>query len=129
MLEFPQLHSQTALDLSAAADDGGGWRTINGVHVEIGGDGTITKGPAHMVGKKESEMHDAAAQSHSKAAGEALKKGDMKSFNEHTDKAFKSHDAAHDARQAEAKHDYAKAAKGGIISRIGKKISSVVSRK
>ena len=33
-----------------------GWKTINGTHVFIGKDGTISKGPSHMVGKKPSEV-------------------------------------------------------------------------
>jgi predicted N-acetyltransferase YhbS len=33
-------------------DEGGHWVTINGAHVMIGPEGTIQKGPAHMIGKK-----------------------------------------------------------------------------
>lgn len=42
---------------SAGVDLREGWVTIDGTHVFIGEDGTITKGPKALVGKHQSELH------------------------------------------------------------------------
>jgi hypothetical protein len=55
----------------AKDDDEGEWRTINGAHVLIK-DGVITKGPAHMVGKKADEAAGGSAVSDPVTATKAL---------------------------------------------------------
>ena len=57
--------------IALAADEGDcDWRTINGAHVCIGGDGTIQKGPHHLVGKtpKDVEAHGAPRRLRTSAA-------------------------------------------------------------
>jgi hypothetical protein len=59
----------------------GHWVTISGTHVYIGADGTIEKGPGHMIGKKPSEIQRGPAQSGLTARGtpatEHLRKQDI----------------------------------------------------
>ena len=55
--------------VAAFADADGEWRTVHGVHVHLGADGRIDKGPAHLVGKRHAEVAVAEATAAAKGGG------------------------------------------------------------
>lgn len=57
----------------ALLESEGVWRTINGVHVQIDKNGTVTKGPKDFVGKKPSELDDRRGDAHKDSAAPITK--------------------------------------------------------
>lgn len=103
------------LAASFSSDDEGEWRTIHGVHVHIDKSGVIDKGPAHLVGKRHTEIppptdpmkryQDAAA------AHKAAREAHHAARTEHREARKAAYNAAkgHAARAMETFESHAKA--------------------
>lgn len=101
-----------SLNLDASEGEGS-WVTLQGVHIFVGGDGQILKGPAHMVGRNVKDLpagskpmnesdHRAAAKQHAGKASAEKSKGNDAYAAQHNAKAEKHEATANELKQKNA---------------------------